>query len=210
MGTRSVEIMYLIWFTLNNLHDCFRAEVIFRLLIFEISFVALFLFLKLAMHVSNVCVWAYVCVCVCVCVYMWCVLGACFCFCVCSFHSTGTHRCACCSCTGLFVSCTHSCVSCTFKHSDHTQQIHIPCSCNAISHIYIVYLSVYLLQCRPVYSYNLGIFCTSKLSAYENMKKKREKTPQMIINIFRHVLLFICFPVQNIPSSGFSVVHVQV
>ena len=45
--------------------------------------------------------------------------------------------------------------------------------------------------------YDLGIFCMPKFSAYENFPK------YTIINISREVLLFVCFPVQNMPSSGF-------
>ena len=60
-------------------------------------------------------------------------------------------------------------------------------------------------ELTPVYSYNLGIFCTLKLSAYENVKiwrgKKRKKIQQKtIINISRPGLQFICFPVQNMPD----------
>ena len=57
-------------------------------------------------------------------------------------------------------------------------------------------------ECRPVYLYNSGVFCMVKFSAYENENKN------MIMNISGHVLLFLCFLVQNMPSSGFSVAHV--
>jgi len=46
---------------------------------------------------------------------------------------------------------------------------------------------------RHVYKYSLGIFCTLKIQSQ---------------NISRLVLRFVCFPVQNMPSSGFLVVHV--
>jgi len=55
-------------------------------------------------------------------------------------------------------------------------------------------------ECRPVYLYNSGVFCMVKFSAYENKN--------MIMNISGHVLLFLCFLVQNMPSSGFLVAHV--
>ena len=57
-------------------------------------------------------------------------------------------------------------------------------------------------ECRPVYLYDSGIFCMLKFSSYENKKINT------IMNISGHVLLLFCFPVRNMPSSGFSVVHV--
>ena len=60
---------------------------------------------------------------------------------------------------------------------------------------------------RPVCSYNLGIFCTVEFLAYENTKIWRKNT---IINVSRHVLQFVCLPVQNMPSSRILVAHVSV
>ena len=39
-------------------------------------------------------------------------------------------------------------------------------------------------------------------------KKKEEGKTATFITVFRHVLQLICFPVQNMPSSGVSVAHV--
>ena len=44
---------------------------------------------------------------------------------------------------------------------------------------------------RPVYPHDFVVFCTLKFSAF-------------IVNISRHVLQFICFPVQNMHSWVFS------
>ena len=52
-----------------------------------------------------------------------------------------------------------------------------------------------LFTCTILFS----IFCKPKFSA--NAKKNKKN----IINISSYVLRFVCFPVQNIPSSGFSV-----
>ena len=59
-------------------------------------------------------------------------------------------------------------------------------------------------KCRPVYLNDSGVFCMLKFSVYENKKINTS------MNISGHVLLFLCFPVRNMPSSGFSVAHVSV
>ena len=43
-------------------------------------------------------------------------------------------------------------------------------------------------------------FCTPKFWAYKNRIFKKQKTHK---NISRHILWFVCFPVQNMPSCGF-------
>ena len=53
----------------------------------------------------------------------------------------------------------------------------------------------------------MGIFCTPKFSTYENMTIKINNAN---VSISRHVLQFVCFPVQNMTSSGFLLEHVSV
>ena len=55
---------------------------------------------------------------------------------------------------------------------------------------------------KPVYLYDLSVFCTLNFLTYEKEKKKR------ILNISSHILQCICFPVRNMLSSRFSVAHV--
>ena len=40
--------------------------------------------------------------------------------------------------------------------------------------------------------------------------KQTNQDPQLITNISRHILRFVCFPVQNMSNSGFLIVHVSV
>ena len=53
------------------------------------------------------------------------------------------------------------------------------------------------IQYKPVYSYELGLFCMPTFLAFELPKK------YMIIGISKHVLWFVCVPVWNMPMSDF-------
>ena len=53
---------------------------------------------------------------------------------------------------------------------------------------------------RPVYLYDLSVFCTLNFLAYEKEKE--------ILNISSQILQFICFSVRNMLSSRFLVAHV--
>ena len=44
-----------------------------------------------------------------------------------------------------------------------------------------------------------------QISEYDNFSNQK-----MIVNISRHVLWFVCFPAQTLPSSGFLVAHFKV
>ena len=44
-----------------------------------------------------------------------------------------------------------------------------------------------------------------QISEYDNFSNQK-----MIVNISRHVLWFVCFPAQTLPSSGFWVAHFKV
>ena len=58
---------------------------------------------------------------------------------------------------------------------------------------------------RPVPLYHQGyfVYLIFSISKYEDYRKKEEGE-----KYFRCVLQFVCFPVQNMPSSGYSVAHV--
>jgi len=81
---------------------------------------------------------------------------------------------------------------------------------------FMCYIWISFIHIRPVYSYDLGLFCTPKFSTNQNWPKiiitnilsKWKLTRRYDSKYFYYVLQLICFPVQSMPSSVFSVAHV--